>query len=630
MEMTFPQFVPCGDRALLIYLGAQIDPELNRRVRTLADQLRGAHPAITEVTASYHAALVEYDPVRLRTEALIELIELAITSLGALPPAPGRTITIPVAYGGEHGPDLDRVAAVTGLTPDAVVEAHAGGAYTVYALGFSPGFPYLGGLNSALATPRLDSPRAQVPAGSVGIGGGQTGLYPQASPGGWNLIGRTPLRLFDAAKNPPTLLAPGDQVRFQPISEAQFEAMAAGERLTPSATPAPTPSEAHAGLRVLQPGLLTTIQDLGRRGYALYGVSPAGAVDFWSLMVGNWLLGNRARSAALEITVQGPELEVTGPLAFAITGAPIEATLYPADGSAPETLHPWHSYLAKPGDRISLGAVQHGCRSYLCLQGGIGLPPVLGSLSEDLFGKIGPLGRPLQAGDWLPLGLPLHAPAEIAGRALPPSHQPDWAAPAPGKVVTLRFVPGPQPFPAEALEALAGAPYSVTPTSDRQGIRLSGATLSHGPGGADILSEPIAPGSIQVPADGQPILLLGNRQTVAGYAKIGVVIYPDLARAGQLRPGDQVRFTPVTLAEAQAITRAERRRLAVIRRLLERGEGLAELPPRPEPAAPAPVAVAPEATPEPALPPVYTAAAPRVFRVSISGIEFTAEVEEVE
>lgn len=628
MEMTFPQFVPCGDRALLIYLGARIDPDLNRRVRTLADQLRGAHPAITEVTAAYHAALVEYDPVRLRYETLIELVELAIGALAAMPAAPGRTVTIPVAYGGEHGPDLDRVATTAGLTPDAVVETHAGNEYMVYALGFSPGFPYLGGLNPALATPRLDSPRVQVPAGAVGIGGDQTGLYPQPSPGGWNLIGQTPLRLFDASQDPPALLAPGDRVRFQPISEAQFGALSAGER---TRIVTPEPKEAQAGLRVLQPGLLTTIQDLGRRGYALYGVSPAGAVDFWSLMVGNWLLGNRARGAALEITLQGPELQVTGPLAFAITGAPIEATLFPTDGSAPQALAPWQSYLAGPGDRISLGTVQQGCRSYLCLQGGVGLPPVLDSLSEDLFGKVGPLGRPLQAGDWIPIDLPLHAPAEIAGRALPPAHRPDWAAPVAGSVVTLRFVPGPQPFPAEALEALTGDPYMVTPTTDRQGIRLSGAPLVHGPGGADILSEPIAPGSIQVPANGQPILLLGNRQTVAGYAKIGVVIYPDLARAGQLRPGDHVRFTPVTLAEAQAITRHERRRLAVIRRLLERGEGMAHVEgvARPEPTPPQPEETVPEVLPEPERFPA-PALAPRTFRVSISGIEFTAEVEEVE
>lgn len=625
--MTFPQFVPCGDRALLVYLGAQIDPELNRRVRTLADQLRGAHPAITEVTASYHAALIEFDPVRLRSEALIELVELAISSLHDLPAAPGRTVTIPVVYGGEHGPDLDRVSAVSGLSPEGVIETHAGSEYTVYCLGFSPGFPYLGGLNPALATPRLDSPRVHVPAGSVGIGGDQTGLYPQPTPGGWNLIGQTPLRLFDASQNPPTLLAPGDRVRFQPISEAEFGALSASK---PARTVTPEPTEDQAGLRVLQPGLMTTIQDLGRRGYALYGVSPAGAVDFWSLMVGNWLLGNRARSAALEITLQGPELQVTGPLAFAITGAPIEATLFPADGSAPQSLAPWQSYLAGPGDRISLGTVQQGCRSYLCLQGGIGLPPVLDSLSEDLFGQVGPLGRPLQSGDWLPIGLPLHAPAEIAGRVLPVAHRPDWARPVAGKVVTLRFVPGPQTFPAKTLEQLASAPYTVTPVSDRQGIRLNGAPLIQSPEGANILSEPIAPGSIQVPTNGQPILLLGNRQTVAGYAKIGVVIYPDLARAGQLRPGDQVQFAQVTLAEAQAITRAERRRLAVIRRLLERGEGAVQAEPvvRPEPA-PQPIESAPEYLPEPAVVQA-PAGAPRLFRVSISGIEFTAEVEEVE
>jgi KipI family sensor histidine kinase inhibitor len=616
MGMTYPRSVPCGDRGLLVYLGAGIEPELNKRVHALAHHLRTlAHPAVTEVTASYHAVLIEYDPVRLRTEALQELVQQALQAGTADLPA-GRTVTIPVCYGGEYGPDLDRVAQLTGLSADEVIERHSAGQYLVYAIGFSPGFPYLGGLDASLATPRLAEPRIRVEAGSVGIGGEQTGIYPAPSPGGWNLIGRTPLRLFDPAAPSPSLLEPGDQIRFQPISTSQFAAM----QPAPVPPTQPTEQPGQTGLRVLQPGLMTTIQDLGRRGFQRYGVSHSGAVDFWALMVGNWLLGNRARTAALEITLQGPEVEVTGPLAFALTGAAIEAELIPADGSPARPLEGWRSYLAGPGDRIRLGAVLRGCRAYLCIQGGIDLPPVLGSLSEDLFGKIGPLGRPLRAGDWLPVGLALHAPADVAGRALPPEYLPPYDQPA-----NLRFVPGPQPFPPEALAQLAEATYRVSPNSDRQGVRLSGPALPHGPAGADILSEPIAPGSIQVPANGQPILLLGNRQTIAGYAKIGVVIYPDLARAGQLRPGDAVRFTPVTLAEAQAITRAERRRLAAIRRLLERGGAL--VPDEPSAHGPAPVQPVPPAAPDPVV--VQTEVPLRRFRISIGGIEFTADVEEV-
>jgi len=610
------RLVPCGDRALLCYLGDRIDPAINDRVHALARTLRQlAHPAVVEVTPGFHAVLIEFDPVRIRLEQLEEMVRHAANETGAPGPQSARTVEIPVCYGGEMGPDLVTVADHTGLPVEQVVKRHAGELYRVYALGFSPGFPYLGGLDPALHAPRLAEPRVKVPGGSVGIGGEQTGIYPAPSPGGWQLIGRTPLRLFDAHRPEPALLQPGDMVRFMPIDPALYATLEAGQSAVELSLPGYEPGR--TGLRILQPGLMTTLQDLGRRGYMSLGVPTAGAADPWSLMIGNWLLGNRARTVALEITLTGPEVEFTGPTAFALTGAPIPAELLPADGSHARPISGWRTVLAAPGDRLRLGATTAGCRSYLCVAGGLDLPPVLGSLSEDLFGKIGPVGRPLRAGDWLPVGLPLHPPADLAGRQLP-----DDAVPAFEGRLTIRATRGPQAeaFTPEALQRFFAESYQVGPQADRQGLRLSGPHLHH-VGRADIISEPVPAGAVQVPANGQPILLMGNRQTTGGYAKIAVALYNDLWSAAQLRPGDSLRFQEVEAGEAHQIAWQERRRLGQIRRYLERARRSPETTSLLQPiavVAPEPVAID---QPSPA---------PRTFRITIAGIEFEAVVEEVE
>lgn len=625
-----PRFHLCGDRSLLVYLGEQIDPDLNRAVHALTRALRRhAHPAIVEVSPSYHCLLVEFDPVRIRPDQVEEMVrrDLAALDLGE---EENRVVEVPVLYGGEVGPDLDAVARHTGLTPEEVIQRHSAGLYRVYCLGFSPGFAYMGGLEPALHTPRLPDPRTKVPGGSVAIGGAQTGVYPSPSPGGWLLIGRSPLTMFSPWQSPPSRLNPGDDVRFVPVTAKRYAELEAAEVRTSPEPPAFQPGR--SGLRVLQPGLQTTIQDLGRRGYMSLGVPVAGAADFVSLMIGNWLVGNRARTGALEITLLGPEIEFTGVVAFSLTGAPIPAELIRANGGSPRPVPAWTALAAFPGDRLRLGTAQQGCRSYLCVAGGVAVEPVLGSVSEDLFGKIGPLGRPLKTGDWLPVGLPLHPPAELTGRSLPADAIPSFA-----EIPVIRANRGPQSdaFAPEGFDAFFSGEYLVQNQSDRQGVRLSGPPIARAKG-ADIISEPIPPGSIQVPANGQPILLLSNRQTTGGYTKIATAIYSDLAVAAQVRPGSSLRFQEVDDAEAHHIAWAERRRLAQIRRYLEREMFRHESPwiPHQEPG----VAVSPtgteagpaEGTEAEAAEAAEAVGQVRTFRITIGDVTYTAEVEEVE
>jgi inhibitor of KinA len=224
------RFSPLGDHAIIITLGDSIDEATHRRVRAVSAALDARGPeGIVDQVPAFASVAVHYDPERISgdperppyarlVQALTEL--LVEVRDDALPPP--RTVDIPVCYGGELGPDLDDVARQHALEPSEVIRLHTAGDYLVYMVGFMPGFAYLGGLPEVLVTPRRSSPRTAVPAGTVGIGGQQTGVYPLVSPGGWNLIGRTPLRVFDVAREEPTLLATGDRVRFYAISLDEY------------------------------------------------------------------------------------------------------------------------------------------------------------------------------------------------------------------------------------------------------------------------------------------------------------------------------------------------------------------------------------------------------------------------
>lgn len=229
------RFSPLGDRAVLITLGDSIDEATHRRVRAVTACIDAAPPpgfvdrvpAFASVAVHYEPLLLDGGDSRSPHEIFVATLQQLLADVrdDALPPP--RTIEIPVCYGGELGPDLEDVARQHGLDAREVIDIHAAGEYLVYMVGFMPGFAYLGGLSSRIATPRRPTPRTAVPAGSVGIGGEQTGVYPLPSPGGWNLIGRTPLRIFDIARDEPALLVTGDRVRFRPLSIDEFRAWTA-------------------------------------------------------------------------------------------------------------------------------------------------------------------------------------------------------------------------------------------------------------------------------------------------------------------------------------------------------------------------------------------------------------------
>ncbi|HJA37292.1 MAG TPA: 5-oxoprolinase subunit PxpB [Firmicutes bacterium] len=225
------RFLPCGDSAVTVEFGNRIDDQLNGAVHAFASAVEAlGHPAIREVVPTYRSATVHYLPHLLEYAALVQLLRPLTETQGGAGPF-GAPVEIPVLYGGPWGPDLEEVAAHCGMTPEQVIAAHSAPCYRIYMLGFTPGFPYLGGMDPRLATPRRKEPRIRIPAGSVGIAGSQTGVYPIESPGGWQLIGRTPLRLFDLGSDPPILLQAGRSIRFVPIDEPTYHRLERRGRL---------------------------------------------------------------------------------------------------------------------------------------------------------------------------------------------------------------------------------------------------------------------------------------------------------------------------------------------------------------------------------------------------------------
>ncbi len=219
-----------GDTAITVEFGNEIHPDINQKIRALSVSLeQNPIPGIAELVPTYRSLMIHYHPLVLSYQTLVVELNRRIDGLEAVELPPSQVLEIPVLYGGEAGPDLDFVAKNSGKTPEDVVKLHSSTEYLIYMLGFTPGFSYLGGLDPSLATPRLETPRVKIPAGSVGIAGAQTGIYPIDSPGGWQLIGKTPVKLYDPNRAVPILPRAGDYIQFYPIDQQEFDKIAQEE-----------------------------------------------------------------------------------------------------------------------------------------------------------------------------------------------------------------------------------------------------------------------------------------------------------------------------------------------------------------------------------------------------------------
>ena len=384
------------------------------------------------------------------------------------------------------GADLGDVARELGLAPAELVRRHVEAEHVVSFLGFAPGFAYMTG---GFALPRLHTPRVRVPAGSLAIADGYTGIYPAETPGGWRLLGRVSAQMFDPAADPPALLRPGDRVIFEPVARLPEPARAL-------ATPRPAGEEL---LRVIGAGAFTSVQGGPRYGLASSGVPAGGAMDLASLAAANRALGNAASAPALEITLVGPDLAALRDVRIAL-GTEVR--------------------LLRRGEELRAGPVRRGARAYLAVEGGF---------AEPLAGKA---TRTLAPGEVLH-----RSPAAPRKGPRPPRMPLRWGEP----LVEVRARRGPQWDFFASPEDFFDAYYRVSPSSDRRGLRLQGPALALSRR-SDIPPEGTAPGAVQVPGDGMPIVLGPDRPVTGGYAKIATVLPADFPLLAQARPGTAVRF----------------------------------------------------------------------------------------
>jgi KipI family sensor histidine kinase inhibitor len=430
-----------------------------------------------------------------------------------------RSVQIPVRYDGE---DLARVAQISGLSEIDVVERHLNGRYRVHCLGFSPGFPYLGGLDPKLHTPRLATPRRCVPAGSVAIGGEHTGIYSVDSPGGWNLIGRTSSRLFNPSASSLQemfLLRPGDGVQFIPWD---------GNAGVSKEVQAPPVRPFQPMLRVISTGSGLSIQDAGRPGFARFGIPNSGAMDPVLAADANRLLENRPDAPVLELGLQGQRFEVMSDGWLALGG---DSALAPGRRGV--------AFRARAGETLNFPPVAHGVWRYLAIPGGWAGPELLGSHSGGA--RLG-WGAVVQAGDVLGAQeAGAFAPRDaVARRSIAGTGELDDSSP-----LHIAVWPGPQAaeFDEEDRQRFFAEWWRVSSQCDRVGYRLHGGALS---GKAKtLISEPVLPGSIQIPPDGQPIVTMPDGPTLGGYPKIGWIADSERIRLSQCRAGQVIRWVPI-------------------------------------------------------------------------------------
>ncbi|PDT44510.1 allophanate hydrolase [Sinorhizobium fredii] len=514
------RFLPAGSDSFLVELS-----DLETTI-TLLDALLAARPqGVRELVPAARTVMIRFDPLVTNRAALAAFVSRM--DLSGRSARQGETFDVPVTYDGQ---DLGDVAEFLGWSVEELVRRHTEATYTVAFTGFAPGFAYMTCDDPAFDVPRRKTPRVRIPAGSVAIAGKFGGIYPTDSPGGWQLLGTTPLRMWDTARRRAAMLAPGDRVRFRDIAKGTILPTSAPEPQSDPALPA-------EGLRVIRADRPALYQDLGRSGQADQGVSESGALDRAALREANLCVGNPSNTAAIEITFGGFALSADRPVTLALTGGPCRPEIRTAGGrvvSAPFA----RPFALDAGDELTLGVPSEGMRSYLALRGGFRVEPVLGSASTDTLAKIGP--PPIAAGHVL-------VPANCKAAAVDPDRPEPQQLPRTGETVTLDVVLGPRTdwFTEKGVRTFLSQEWEVDAESSRVGMRLSGAAPLERRDAAELPSEGTALGSIQVPHSGQPVLFLADHPLTGGYPVIGVVAAHHLDLAGQIPIGARIRFNPI-------------------------------------------------------------------------------------
>lgn len=518
------RFLPAGTGGLLIELN-----DLETTLTLLDAMKTNWIDGVIDLVPAASTLLVRFDISVTDARSIVSSVSKMDRSSRTV--RTGETFEIPVIYDGE---DLEEVAALLGWTTEEVIRRHTATTYTVAFTGFAPGFAYMTCDDPAFDVPRRKSPRVRIPAGSVALGGRFGGIYPADSPGGWQLLGRTPLKMWDIDRDRAALLSPGDRVRFCDIgADENHNAVRAPDVAPLDVDPVKTAS----GLHVTRADRPALFEDLGRPGLAAQGVSVSGALDRASLIEANLCVGNPRGATAIEIAYGGFAVRAYQPVTLAVTGASSPLTIRTLDGrsvSAPFAT----PFAMDAGEELIVDFPEKGTRSYLAIRGGFLGDKVLGSASTDTLAKVGP--APVTVGDTL---VPDDAPAI----AVDPHRPKVNTFPQAGNVVSLDVLIGPRSdwFTKKGLETLVSQDWLITAESSRIGVRLAGKDKLEKATAAELPSEGTPIGAIQVPHSGQPVLFLADHPLTGGYPVIAVVAHHHLDLAGQIPIGASIRFNAI-------------------------------------------------------------------------------------
>ena len=545
MEKYKISLVDSGDSAISIRFPQEISEKIHNEVIFYLNTIKraaseGRISGILDIIPSYAAILIYFDPIITDGEAIKNNIEDLILSQSSKDTTcyTPKTIEIPVKYGDEYGPDFDFVSSHTGLSKEEIIRLHTAPLYPVYMIGFLAGFPYLGGMDNRLSSPRLETPRLSVASGSVGIAGNQTGVYPISSPGGWRIIGRTPLKLYDPFSENPFPVSAGDYIKFVATDEfSESDESTKNHSVNNKTQPINPPS-----FRILSPGPMTTVQDLGRFGFMDKGLSQSGAMDNLELAKLNTMLGNEINAAGLEATFITPRIEFLEDTYLAVSGIPCPI-------------------LARKGDVLESLVMNRGIRTYFAFLGGIDIEPTLGSRSTDIKNGIGGIhGRRLEKDDEITLSQTMLSSYD---KCISIKEANEWIQennkPLDNSEVNILYITsGPQyhDIDDDSLKAFLNSEYTVSTASDRMGIRFDGPILTFKEGkDGNIITDGLTPGAIQITPSGNPILMNVDSQTTGGYSKPFWLASVSKQKVAQLRPGDKVKFCLIKTQDALTMWR---------------------------------------------------------------------------
>ncbi|WP_288831880.1 carboxyltransferase domain-containing protein [uncultured Corynebacterium sp.] len=511
--MNAPVIKRVGTRALMVDL-------------TSLDAVMDWHSALssapfehqTDVVAAARTVLLTFDSPA-ATAAAAEA--LRTFKPGAASRATPRDIEIEVLY---DGADLDELSSSLGMSRAELIEWHTKTTWVAAFGGFAPGFTYCVPEDSsrALDIPRRAIPRTEVPAGAVALAGDFSAVYPRTSPGGWQLIGTTRTPMWDSSATPPALVAPGDRVHYVAVDALAGAAETSQRHL---ARPARRPIFTVDG-----PGLQTLYQDLGRQGNGNLGVTTSGSADRASARTANAAVGNKRNATLLE-NVGGLTLTALAETVVCVTGADADVTV----GGRPALLAT--PLIVPAGAELVVAPARTGMRTYIAVRGGLIADTELDSAATDMLSGLGP--APLRAGDTVSMSL---VPPQSANALL--SNPLRVTSEGGTTVGVVRCVLGPRDdwFPQEAIDRFLSTTFTVTPESNRVGLRLESDTPIERDRAGELPSEGMVAGSIQIPPSGQPVVFLRDHAVTGGYPVIATVINEDVDIAAQLPPGGKIRF----------------------------------------------------------------------------------------